>query len=198
MPIGDMVCHQVGRYEIEFLVAERQLRSVDGEEARFCVFLAHRPRRFNLLRVDVYSRHVQTVLRCQIDCRGSIAAPKIQIALSRRETREPQHLFGVLGNSPGTARPVDEEFLESSHLHMPALTDPVNCFRRTEAVNGALGRNLDSIWLAGCQERIVCPARSKGETGLEASKPNFTQQNGIPAAATSPLSFARRASSRYR
>lgn len=57
MPIGDMVRHLVGHYEIEFVVAERQLRSVDGEEAGFRGFLAHRPCRFNLLRVDVYSRH---------------------------------------------------------------------------------------------------------------------------------------------
>lgn len=43
---------------------------------------------------------------------------------------QPQHLFGVLANSPAMARPVDEEFLESSHLHAATLAelDPGNCF----------------------------------------------------------------------
>jgi hypothetical protein len=77
-----MVHHHVGRNEIEFVVVEWQFGAVRSEESDIRIptsLLRH----LNLLGVNIYARHLKSELRRQMNCRGAVAAPKVQVALSR-------------------------------------------------------------------------------------------------------------------
>src|SRR5262244_3153866 len=89
-----------------------------------------------------------------MDCRCSVAAPKVQIALSGRKPNQSQHPFGVLGNLPTTPCAVDEEFLEPCHLHAFGLlrTCSMADLRSTRSI--ALGVTADCGRMTSKPEHI--------------------------------------------